>query len=84
MNSFDVMEALGGLPERYYAFCLPGKQEHKSSAGISAPRFITAAAVAACTVFAVAVGAFLIRGRQEEMFLQSNETDSAVHIGVFL
>lgn len=46
--------------------------------GISAPRWITAAALAACMLFAVGVGAFLISGNRDELTAQSSQTDSAV------
>ena len=78
MNSFEIMDALGGLPERYYIRALPRNTAQKETAVIPAPRFLTAAAAAACTVFAVSVGAFLIRRQQEEMILQSAQADSAV------
>ena len=78
MNSFELMDALGELPERYYARALPRNPERKASAVIPAPRFLTAAAVAACTVFAVGAAAFLIRGQQEKMILQSTQADSVV------
>lgn len=65
MNSFEIMDALGGLPEQYYLRALPHTPNRKASAGITAPRFLTASALAACTVFAVGVTAMLIRGGAE-------------------
>ena len=49
-----------------------------STAGISAPRWITAAALAACMLFAVGVGAVLLRSGNEEVTVQSVQDDSAV------
>lgn len=49
-----------------------------STAGISAPRWITAAALAACMLFAVGVAAVLIRSGNEEVTVQSVQDDSAV------
>ncbi len=65
MNSFEIMDALGGLPERYYTCALPRNTKQRASAGVTAPRFLTAAALAACTVFAVGVTVMLLRGGAE-------------------
>ncbi len=51
-----------------------------STAGISAPRWITAAALAACMLFAVGVAAVLIRSDREELTMQSMQEDSAVQV----
>lgn len=45
---------------------------------ITVPRFITAAALAACMLFAAGVGVFLIRGNQEHEVLQSIEDSTAM------
>lgn len=42
------------------------------------PRWITAAALAACMLFAVGVGAFLLRGQHEDLTMQSSLVDSSV------
>lgn len=46
--------------------------------GITVPRFFTAAALAACMLFAAGVGVFLIRGNQEHEVLQSIEDSTAM------
>ncbi len=46
--------------------------------GITVPRFITAAALAACMLFAAGVGVFLIRGDQEHEVLQSTADSAAI------
>ena len=43
---------------------------------ISAPRWITAAALAACMLFAAGVGAFQLRGHHENLTAQSSSADS--------
>ena len=45
---------------------------------ISAPRWITAAALAACMLFAVGVGAVLLHGDRNEMTTQSTQDESVV------
>ncbi len=45
---------------------------------ISAPRWITAAALAACMLFAVGVGALLLRGQRDDLTTQSSLADSSV------
>ncbi len=42
------------------------------------PRWITAAALAACMLFAVGVGALLLRGHQDNITTQSSQDDSAI------
>ena len=42
------------------------------------PRWITAAALAACMLFAVGVGAMLLRGQRENLTTQSSQADSAI------
>ncbi len=44
----------------------------------SAPRWITAAALAACMLFAVGVGALLLRGQRDDLTTQSSLADSSV------
>lgn len=54
------------------------KESGHKPAGIAVPRWFTAAALAACTVFAVGVGAFLISGGRSHEVLQSTEDSAAV------
>ena len=42
------------------------------------PRWITAAALAACMLFAVGVGALMLRGQQDDLTTQSSQEDSSV------
>ena len=84
MDRFEMMEALGDLPEQYYAKSLPqtGASERKE-VPFRMPRLVTAGALAACMLFAVGVSAVLLHGRLAERALSSaedseeNERDSA-------
>ena len=68
-------KADGSSPEHPATVRNAAAEEKK--AGISVPRWFTAAALAACTVFAVGVGAFLISGSSSHEVLQSAENIAA-------
>ena len=57
---------------------VPYRNPDADTPGLSAPRWITAAALAACMLFAVGVGAFLIHGNRDELTAQSTQQDSEV------
>lgn len=57
---------------------VPYRNPDALTPGLSAPRWITAAALAACMLFAVGVGAFLIHGNRDELTAQSTQPDSAL------
>ena len=74
MDRFEMMEALGDLPEQYFAESLPqtGASDNRETP-FRLPRLVTAGALAACTIFAVGVSAVLLHGRLAERALSSAE-----------
>ncbi|MBR5722299.1 MAG: hypothetical protein IKX57_01630 [Oscillospiraceae bacterium] len=74
MDRFEMMEALGDLPEQYFAESLPqtGASDNRETP-FRLPRLVTAGALAACTIFAVGVSAVLLHGRLAERTLSSAE-----------
>ena len=70
------------MPEAYAAddspaHTLPQQAKKAPADSISAPRWLTVSALAACMLFAVGVGTFLLRGHNEEMTTQSSQELSA-------
>ena len=65
------------------AHALPQQRAKAPADSISVPRWFTAAALAACMLFAVGVGAFLLRGHPDDMTTQSSQDDSAAVTAVY-
>ena len=66
------------MPEAYAAddspaHTLPQQAKKAPADSISAPRLLTVSALAACMLFAVGVGAFLIHGNRDELTAQNSQ-----------
>ena len=52
-------------------------EKHAETSVSHPPRWITAAALAACMLFAVGVGTLMLRGQHEDLTTQSSQADSS-------